>query len=247
MATATATAQAIAGNLAISGTPANILLSEFVTVSPPGSVGDWTQPVTIECWGSGAIDSSGGYVRGGGGGAYSRVQVTLDQGATYDMSVCYAGDPGFSRVTGDLGETTLIFASSGLDNVGGAAGDGVGDTKYSGGNGGAAGTGGGGGGGSGGTAANGNNGTNGGVGGGAGGAAVTGGGAGGAGGDAAQNGNAGTAPGGGGGGKGAGGSDSGAGAGGRVVITFTVASAGSLIGSKARAAGGFQELAGGLQ
>ena len=183
--------------------------------------------VTVECWGGGGAgggnttDRDGG--GGGGGGGYSKSTFTgLTPGATYTVNVGAGGNGGTGNGAdgGDtwVGSNTTIRAkggtggdapnngNGGVNGIGGSAANGIGTTKYSGGNGG---TGrdhnngrGGGGGASAGTAANGAKGGDANNNAGNGGNAPAGGGDGGDGGGGGQNGRNGSYPGGGGGGAG---------------------------------------------
>lgn len=176
-------------------------------------------------WGGGRSGSTGG--GGAGGGAYSKsTAIAVTPSETLDILV---GDGGNSTPDKDTelkrGAAVLVRAASGDNAVddaeggGGLASDGVGDTKYSGGDGApAAGSTGGGGGSSAGTSQNGNNAS-----GQAGGSAPTGGADGGDGGGVDQNGENGAAPGGGAGGSGGasgGAPGPGYGAPGRLIIRY---------------------------
>lgn len=216
------------------------------------SSGTWIAPagvtsVTVECWGGGGAgggnttaEDGGG---GAGGGAYSRSDITVIPGNSYTVTVGAGGIAISGGTGGDGGDswfinTSTILAKGGTGGnppVGGAAGvagsgglssQGIGTTKYSGGNGGIGadfGNGAGGGGGSSaGSGVDGNNGSaavNGNPG--VGGTAPVDGGAGGDGDRKSAPGNPGFTPGGAGGGAGASGGAGGAGADGQVKITYT--------------------------
>jgi hypothetical protein len=209
----------------------------------------WTAPagvtsVDVEVWaggGGGAGEDGTQAGGGGGGGAYSKkVDITVTPETGYTVTVGTGGQGGNEDVAGGDGgdswfsTTGTVFAEGGeggnIDNntsAGGNQSNGVGDTKYSGGNGGAGGSsnggGGGGGAGSGGNGGNGSNGNGGSASGGT--AGSPDGGAGGAGSaSSGADGSPGSILGGGGGGTGDAGGDNttGDGARGKVTITYEV-------------------------
>lgn len=188
--------------------------------------------IQVEAWGGGGrggsrSNGSGGY-GGGGGGAYSRNVLTVIPGNTYPL---YTGAGSTTTASGEdsyfINNTTLLAKgggsvpnNSGTGASGGAAANGYGDVKWSGGNGanGVAGSYGGGGGSSAGSALNGNTATN-----ATGATAPSGGGNGGNGKTGTSgNGSPGIAPGGGGGGalRTGGGAVGGNGADGQIIITW---------------------------
>lgn len=219
------------------------------TFTTPGA-DTWTCPtgvtsVQIEAWGAGGGGGDDGFVDGGGGGGgggYGKWNsVTVVPSTVYDLYVGVGGAGGTGGSSGDAGSTTYITidgpsygsggggggVSGGGGGSGGTGGSGdAGDVApsvdYAGGTGGnTSGGSGGGGGSSAGTGSNGNNGS--GV---TGGSAPTGGGAGGNGGSFGGGaGVAGTQPGGGGGGAGTSGTAA-AGGDGKIVLTYTVSTAG---------------------
>ena len=228
------------------GAAGRVLLTYEATSLTFTASGSWIAPpgvtsVTVEVWGGGGKGGSrtsnytGG---GGGGGAYSRLNnYAVTPGNSYSFVVgagatttSAGGDSSFVDPSTLLAKGGLSVANNTVNGaVGGAAGSGVGDVKWSGGRGADANdtsgtTYGGGGGSSAGTAANGNytssttTAT--------GATAPTGGGGGGngySGGSSTGDGTAGSAPGGGGGGAkryNSGTGNGGAGAGGKVVITY---------------------------
>jgi hypothetical protein len=186
--------------------------------------------IQIECWGPGAnglpSSNSNTGARGGGGGAYAKVNsFSVTPGNSYSIVVGTGGS-----TTQTTFNSTTCVADYGNSFQGGQSSNCTGDTKVSGGNGGTGYSFDGGGGGGGGCAgSNGNNavdslGVNGGSGG-------NGGGNGGKGGNWQNNGNAASSPGGGGGGGGGGvftdswhNTTGGAGKDGQVTLTFTAAS-----------------------
>lgn len=204
----------------------------------------WVCPASVssvqaECYGgSGGGGEPGGGIspsgfRGGGGAAYSKkLTIPVVPGVSYTVTVGAAGQ-GTNSASTDGGDSWFstsgtVLAKGGLcgnnGGTGGAAGSGVGDTKFSGGNGFSPGisTFGGGGGGGAGDAASGTNASSqtGAVGG------ATTGGTGGDGGNNTASGNVGGTLGGGGGGAGAGsGLNGGNGVTGRVILTYTVLTA----------------------
>lgn len=117
--------------------------------------------------GGGGVDSDG--EGGGGGGGYSirAPGPAITPGETYDIQIGLGGGPGISGEDSWFRSSAVILAKGGAatqsrnGGLGGAALDGVGDTKYSGGNGGPSsgiGSGGGGGGTAGGPTSDGNHG-----------------------------------------------------------------------------------------
>lgn len=209
----------------------------------------WTCPagvtsVNVELWGGGgggaAWNSNSNYY-GGGGGAYSKKNnISVTAGSAYTVNVGAQGIHQLNNYGTNGGDSYFIDISTILakggeggditNGLGGAAGSGVGDTKYSGGN---AGYGGGtthSGGGGGGAAGDANNGNNGqsyptGYSGGA--IGITGGGKGGDGGSSTASsdtirGKPGDVPGGGGGGSCATSGIGGDGAGGKVILSYIV-------------------------
>jgi predicted CxxxxCH...CXXCH cytochrome family protein len=201
--------------------------------------GTWTAPVgvtsvEVACWGaggnggSGAKNHSGG---GGGGGAYSyTATIAVTPGNTYTVNVGVGGAATLTDRDSWFIDNTTILAKGGTDGAnaggggsgaggnGGQAVQGIGTSRYSGGDGAAGISGtltGGGGGSSAGTSSNGVSAAD-----GTGATAPAGGGNGGNGGTAA-NGNSGSAPGGGAGGAGDKNNNGGTGASGRVTITYT--------------------------
>lgn len=114
---------------------------------PDGWVSGQTLQVVIEAWGCGGPgspysnnDEAGG---GGGGGAYSRITVNAIPGDFYTLRGAEQGSGGIvDTYVKDSGGSTILKAERGkygTDNatggVGGAAANGVGDVKYSGGSG----------------------------------------------------------------------------------------------------------------
>jgi len=134
--------------------------------------------VTVEVWGAGGRGgrrTSNGVAGGGGGGAYSMAEISVTPGDNYNVTVG-AGGSGTAASPPDGGDSwfndstsTYVLAKGGRSVAtnsitgasGGAEADGVGDTRYSGGNGanGVGGNYGGGGGSSAGTGADGTNAT----------------------------------------------------------------------------------------
>lgn len=122
-----------------------LAVTEFLT-SPTGSAESWTVPGdwnnadnSVECVGGGATGQNGGGAgqnggNGGGGGAYSLGNnLTLSGSANYTIGAANGGDTWFDGTT--IGNAT-VSAEGGAVQTGGAAANGNGDTKYSGGNGG---------------------------------------------------------------------------------------------------------------
>jgi hypothetical protein len=118
--------------------------------TPPADM-DRTQPVVIDCVGSGGIGETGG-VNGGhgaGAGGFARKTVTLDQTHTYSWGVSGPGEETSVKFYDETDAESVCEAESGLngDNSGNGGAGVVGDILKQGGDGGTRGTTGGGGGG----------------------------------------------------------------------------------------------------
>jgi hypothetical protein len=112
---------------------------------PDGWTSGQTLSVVFECWGCGGPGSpySNAYTAGGGGGggAYSKTTVNAEPGDYYTLRGASQGSGGIvDTYVKDSGGATICKAERGFygaDNPsggpGGAAANGVGDTKYSGG------------------------------------------------------------------------------------------------------------------
>ncbi|MDP3200347.1 MAG: hypothetical protein Q8M62_10995, partial [Algoriphagus sp.] len=181
----------------------NITTSGSSTFTVPAGV----TSITVEVWGSGGSGGStntNGAAAGGGGGAYSRSVLSVTPGQVINYHVGFgSGSPDPGEDTWFLSNTTLmakggnsVAMNGSTGATGGAAADGFGTIRYSGGNGANSGSNGGGGGSSAGIAANGNSATT-----SAGASAPTGGASGGSGATNSNPGGNGSFPGGGGGGS----------------------------------------------
>lgn len=126
-----------------------------------GSSGTWTCPagvttITVEAWGAGGAGGGNASNRdgggGGGGGAYSKsTTISVTPGVTYAVNVgtggsgttldgTAGGDSWFDNATvllakGGAGGISGTLVSGAAGGNGGAAGSGVGTTKFSGGRG----------------------------------------------------------------------------------------------------------------
>lgn len=201
----------------------DLVTETFTTPGTSTRVALTAGTAVVECWGSGSGGVEGDpSSSGGGGGAYSKLTYSVSSGQSFDAIVPAGGGAnasGADAIFKITSSTELCKAKGGNGYLGGAAGSGIGDVKYSGGSsasGGATG-----GGSSAGTAANGNNASA-----TSGGSAPTGGGAGGTGDDTGgAYGENGFAPGGGGGGASYG-FTAGSGANGKVIVTWTASGGG---------------------